>query len=74
MLPEAIADEAVVLGLAGFRVVDAGEVDGELELVVETTAARGWCRRCGARATSKDRAPVVVRDVDAFDRPVRLRP
>jgi transposase len=65
--------DVAVLGLAGFRVLDAGEVDGELELSVETTAERDWCRRCGVRAVSKDRPTVVVRDVDAFDRPVRLR-
>jgi hypothetical protein len=38
------ATGAVVLGLDGFRVLEAGRVDDELELVVETTAARAWCR------------------------------
>jgi transposase len=70
---ESRAADVAVLGIDEFGVVDADEVDGELELVVETTAEREWCRRCGVRALSKGRPVVVVRDVDAFDRPVRLR-
>jgi transposase len=62
-----------VLGIPGLRVLDAGEVDGEIELTVESTADRQWCRGCGVRARSKGRATVVVRDLDAFDRRVRLR-
>jgi len=62
-----------MLGCDGFRVLAARPVDGELEVVVETTATRDWCRSCGVRALSKERPVVVVRDVDGFDRPVRLR-
>jgi DNA-directed RNA polymerase subunit RPC12/RpoP len=67
------AVDVVMLGLDGFRVLEAARVDGELELVVETTAARDWCRRCGVRALSKGRPTVVVRDVDGLGRAVRLR-
>ena len=70
---EGSAADAVMLGLGEFRVLATVEVDGELELSVETAAGRDWCRVCGVRARSHDRREVVVRDVAAFDRPVRLR-
>jgi transposase len=73
VIPEGSAADVVMLGLDDFVVLAAAEVDGETELVVETTAARAWCRGCGVRALSKGRARVLVRDVDAFDRRVRLR-
>lgn len=44
-----------MLGLADFRVLDAREVEGEVELDVETTADRDWCRGCGVGAVRKDR-------------------
>lgn len=65
--------DVAVLGLPGFRVLAIDEVDGELELTVETTAERGWCQACGVRARSHSRPVTLVRDVDAFDRCVRLR-
>ncbi len=65
--------DAVLLGLDGFRVLETRLVDGEIELVIETTADRAWCRSCAVRALSKGRSTVVVRDVDAFGRRVRLR-
>lgn len=65
--------DVVMLGFDGFRVLDAGEVDGELELLVETTSEQDWCRTCGVRAHAHSRAETLVRDVDAFGRPVRLR-
>jgi transposase len=70
---EGSAADAVVLGREGFRVLGAGQVDGEVELVVETTAERAWCAVCGVRAASKGRSQVLVRDADAFGRPARLR-
>ena len=73
MVMEGSAVDAVVLGLEGFRVLEAGQVDGEVELVVETTADRAWCAVCGVRAVSKGRSRVLVRDADAFGRPARLR-
>ncbi|CAN5340946.1 hypothetical protein BH20ACT9_BH20ACT9_15760 [soil metagenome] len=72
MLVEGIRADAVLLGLDGFGVLRARLVDGEIELTIETTADRGWCGGCGVRALSKGRSTVVVRDVDAFGRRVRL--
>jgi transposase len=62
-----------MLGMAGMRVLDAGEVDGELEVTIETVDGDGWCRKCGVKARSKGRRDTLVRDVSGFDRPVRLR-
>ena len=73
MPSEASPSAVVMLGIDGVRVLDACEVDGEIELTVETTTDRDWCRACGVRAHSKGRAVVVVRDVDAFGRRARLR-
>ena len=72
-MPDGRAADVVLLGFDGLRVLKAREVDGELELTVETTAEDGWCRACGVRAWSKGRPEVLVRDVDAFARRVRLR-
>ncbi|MBA2731230.1 MAG: transposase family protein [Euzebyaceae bacterium] len=41
-------------------------------MTIETATKQAWCRRCGVRAVSKGRCVVVVRDVDAFGRRVRL--
>jgi hypothetical protein len=65
--------DVVMLGMPGMRVLDAGEVGGEVEITVETIDAVGWCRECGVRARSKGRRDTLARDVAAFDRPVRLR-
>ncbi len=59
-------------GLPGFRLLGAAEVDGELEVTVETVTS-GWCRVCGVRARSKGRSETLVRDVSGFGRRVRLR-
>lgn len=50
MHPEGRTADVVMLGFAGMRVLGARDVDGELELLVETTAERDWCRGCGVRA------------------------
>ena len=65
--------DVVMLGLSELRVVGSTEVDGELELLVETGAERDWCQACGVRAHAHDRRDVVVRDLGAFDRHARLR-
>lgn len=62
----------VVLGLEGFVLRAAVEVDGELWLAVETTADFVGCRGCGSRARSKGRPTTQVRDMACGGRPVRL--
>ena len=61
-----------LLGLAGFVLLDAVELDGELHMTVETTASRAACPECGVFARSKGRKTVQVRDMPAGGRPVRL--
>jgi transposase len=63
---------AALFGLDGFRLLAAGEVAGELELLVETTADLVGCPECGAVARAKDRRPVWVRDLPVAGRPVVL--
>ena len=65
--------DAVVLGLAEFGVRECREFGSGIELTVETTADVVGCHGCGVRAHSKGRSSVLGRDIDAFDRPVRLR-
>jgi transposase len=64
---------AVMLGLAGFEVLAAGEYGGELELLVQTcdTVAAG-CPVCGVVATAHGRRTHLVRDVPSGGRPVLL--
>jgi transposase len=59
--------------LPEFRVLAAIEVDGELEVTVETTATRTGCPDCGVVASLHGRRETLVRDVDAFGRRTRLR-
>ena len=66
------ADGAARLGLDGFAVLAAAEVDGELHQLVETTAARVGCPACGVVAVCHDRRRVWVRDLPSGGRPVTL--
>jgi transposase len=59
-----------LFGLDGFEVLSAGEVNGELEVLVQTTSDLVGCPRCGAVAEPKDRRPVWVRDLPIGGRPV----
>ena len=59
-----------LVGMHGFRLLSALEVDGELEQLVETTASRVGCPGCGTRALSKGRRTVRVRDLPAGGRRV----
>ena len=61
-----------MLGLPGFVVLSAGEVAGELELLIETTEQVVGCPRCGVVATAHARRAHQVRDVPAGGRPVLL--
>ena len=63
---------ARLLGLHGFRVLGAGEVGGELEVLVETDESVTGCRRCGAVATPHGRREHLVRDVPSAGRPMLL--
>ena len=62
----------VMLGLPGFRVLDAEQQEAELVLVVETIPTLIGCPQCGVVATAHDRMAVAYRDLPAFGRPVRL--
>jgi transposase len=61
---------AALLGLAGFEVLAAVEVGGEVEVLVETAAQPVACPRCGVIAMAKDRRPVWVRDLPVGGRQV----
>jgi hypothetical protein len=53
---------AVMFGVPGIRVLAAGEVGGELHLLVETTAETSGCRCCGVVATAHRRREHLLRD------------
>jgi transposase len=61
----------LLIGLEGFVVVGV-VVGAELEVTVETTAARVGCPSCGVVAALHDRREHVVRDMAIGDRPVVL--
>ncbi len=64
-----VSESAVALvGMHGFRLLAAVEVDGELHQLVETTATVVGCPGCGTRAVSKGRRKVRVRDLPAGGR------
>jgi hypothetical protein len=61
---------AALFGLAGFEILAAVEVGGELELLVQTTADLVGCPARGAVARAKDRRPTWVRDLPLAGRAV----
>jgi transposase len=61
---------AALFGLAGFEILAAADVGGELELLVQTTADLVGCPACGAVARAKDRRPTWVRDLPLAGRAV----
>jgi hypothetical protein len=65
---------AALFGLAGFEILAAAEVGGELELLVQTTADLVGCPKCGAVGRAKDRRPTWVRDLPLGGRPAPPRP
>jgi transposase len=64
--------DAALLGLDGFVVLGFADVDGELELLIETTADLVACPGCGAVARPRDRRPTWVRDLPLAGRAVVL--
>ena len=65
------SESAVALvGMAGFRLLVAARIDGELHQLVETTASVVGCPACGTRVVSKGRGKVRVRDLPAGGRRV----
>jgi transposase len=58
--------------MEGFVVHSQTEEDGELWVLVETTADVAGCPSCGVRATGHGRSVLQVRDLPAGGRPVRL--
>ncbi len=67
---ESSESAVAVLGLEGFVLLAAVEVDGELQQLVETKAAIVGCSGCGGRALSKGRRRTKVRDLSCGGRPV----
>ena len=64
-------DDAL-LGLPGFRVLAVTEDGDELLVGIETIRRAAGCPVCGVIARTKDRLRVVIRDLPAFNRRVRL--
>jgi len=69
---DARSSAVALLGLDGFVVLCAIEVDGELHQRIETTADRIGCPSCGVLAVPHGRRRVWVRDLPAGGRPVAL--
>ncbi|MGO9299507.1 MAG: ISL3 family transposase [Acidimicrobiales bacterium] len=64
-------DDALV-GLPGFRVLAVTDDGDELLVGIETIRQAAGCPSCGVIARTKDRLRVLIRDLPAFDRRVRL--
>jgi transposase len=64
-------DDAL-LGLRGFRVLAVTEEGDELLVSIETIRQAAGCPSCGVIARTKDRLRVIIRDLPAFNRRVRL--
>lgn len=71
-MSDGIGVAEVMLGLPGFRVLEALEADTELVLSIETLAGPVACPGCAGAGVAHERAPVEYRDLPAFGRPVRL--
>jgi hypothetical protein len=47
--------DVVMLGLSGFVVLGVAEIDGEFEVVIQTTGVRVGCPQCGVIAWAHGR-------------------
>ena len=65
-------DASALLGMDGFVVLSQTEEDGEVWVLVETTADVAGCPSCGVRATGHGRSVLEIRDLPSGGRPVRL--
>ena len=72
MIMDGRSGATAVLGMGGFVAGDQLEVDGEVWILVETTADVAGCLGCGIRAVGNGRRVVRIRDLPAGDRPVVL--
>lgn len=66
------AGATALVGMAGFVGLSSVDVDGELHISVETTAARVACASCGVMAKGHGRRRVKVRDLAMGGRPTVL--
>jgi len=62
----------VMFGLVGFRVTSVTDDGAELLVGIETVRQAAGCPSCGVIARTKDRLRVIIRDLPAFGRRVRL--
>lgn len=62
----------LLVGLAGFHVIEVTEDRGRLRVIVESTPAPMGCPGCGVIAFSRGRRDVVLVDAPCFGRPVQL--
>ena len=65
--------DVAVLGLDGFGLLSATDDDGELLMLVETTASVVGCSVCGTRARWRGRRRTKVRDLAVGGRPAVWR-
>jgi len=63
---------SAMVGLEGMRLLSVSQVDGEVELAVETVAQDDACRRCGVLSVARARRVVYVRDLPIGGRPTVL--
>ena len=71
-MTDATGAAEVLLGLAGFRILEVTETPAEVLITIETTNDVVGCSTCGVRAESKERRRVDIRDLACFGRPARL--
>ena len=71
--PTRMSELLVVLGEVELVGIDDGGEGDPLEVVICSRQSRPMCEACGGRVWSKGYRRVVLVDLPAFGRPVRLR-